>query len=239
MSTSLRVITSGALAKAVEDLLPEYVLASGAEVELSFGSSLGAAADSIPTRLRNGEQFDLLFLAEAAHGEYAASGLIHDRWLPLVESHIGAAVRVGAPVPDISTVEAFRSTLLKSGSVALAASASGIYLSTVVFPALGIDQAMKSIARTVYSERVGKVVARAEADLGFQQMSELLPIPGIQVIGRLPAKLARAFVFGAGFGLSETNRPAAEDFLSFMTSKHSLSVIRSTGLDPIVPSGEI
>lgn len=229
MMRPLRIITSGAQAAAIERLLPRY----GKPVELSLGSSLGAARDSIPTRLAAGERFDLYFLAEAGQRQYAAEGYLDPQFHPLVESHIGAAVREDDPAPDISTVHALRQALLSAGSVAHAASASGIYLSTHVFPALGIAEEMKTIARTVYSERVGTVVARGEANLGFQQISEILPIKGVKMIGRLPPEFRRPFIFGAGFGADTQARSAAEDFLSFLRSEEAAQALRDTGLDPI------
>lgn len=225
----LRIITSGAQAAAIEQLLALYAH----PVELALGSSLGAAHDSIPTRLAKGERFDVYFLAEAAYRQNSAEGYLDQIFIPLVESHIGAAVREGEPVPDISTVEALRTTLLSARTVAHAASASGIYLTTRVFPALGIADQMKSTARTIYSERVGRVVARGEADLGFQQVSEILPISGVKMIGRLPPEFRRPFVFGAAFGTDTPMRSEGEAFVTFLRSDDAAQVFRETGLDPI------
>ncbi|WP_193368774.1 substrate-binding domain-containing protein [Pelagibius marinus] len=232
----LRAITSGALAAALERLLPLYRSANDCAVELSFGSSLGTAHDSIPTRLAEGERFDVYFLARKALDNLTAQGLIRaDAGYDLVESHIGAMVRSGDPAPDIGSVEAFRATLLASRAVAHAASASGIYLSTEVFPALGIAEQMKETARTVYSERVGRVVARGEADLGFQQISEILPIEGVKIIGRLPAVFRRPFVFCAGIGATSKKVAEAKHLLRFLASEEAAPAIRETGLDPLFP----
>ena len=233
---ALRVITSGAFAAALAELLPACIEASGCGIELSFGSSLGAAPDSIPNRLAKGEVFDVFFLAESALAAHMAEGhILAGSGIPLVESHIGAAVRSGEEAPDIATTEAFRQALLASKSVAHAASASGIYLSSVVFPALGIADEMKRTARTIYGERVGAVVARGEADLGFQQISELLPIPGIEIIGRLPEEFRRPFIFSAGIGAKCENLPRARDLLRFTASQAAAPIIRKTGLDPLFP----
>ncbi|MDT0683641.1 substrate-binding domain-containing protein [Roseicyclus sp. F158] len=229
MSRPLRIVTSGAQAAPIEALLPSYEC----EVEIAFGSSLGDAHDSIPTRLKAGERFDLYFLAASAHARYAAEGHFAGDFVPLVASRIGAAVRQGEPVPDISTAPALRRALLAAGSVAHAASASGIYLSGEVFPALGIADEMAKTARTIYSERVGRVVARGEADLGFQQMSELIPIPGISIAGPLPPDFDRTFVFGAGFGLDGEMRAAAAAFLAFLRTGAAASVFAEAGLDPV------
>jgi molybdate transport system substrate-binding protein len=225
----LRIITSGAQAAPIEALAPRY----GGALEMAFGSSLGAAEDSIPSRLARGERFDLYFLAEAAHRRLAEEGYLDEEFRPLVASRIGAAVAEGAPVPDISSADALREALLASGSVAHAASASGIYLSTELFPALGIAEEMKHKARTIYSERVGRIVARGEADLGFQQMSELLPIEGIRIVGPLPPGCERTFHFGAAFGADRAMRAAAQDFLSFLTTPGAREEFARWGLDPV------
>lgn len=234
---ALKVITSGAFAAALVKLLPAFIEESGCAVELSFGSSLGAARDSIPTRLAQGEEFDVFFLAASALEAYAAQGhILAGSGIDLVESHIGAAVRIDDEAPEIGTVEAFRQTLLEVKSVAHAASASGIYLSTVVFPALGIAEQMKRTARTIYSERVGSVVARGEADLGFQQISEILPIEGVKIIGRLPEEFRRPFIFSAGIGAKSGKQSQARDLLRFVASETASPIIRETGLDPLFPA---
>lgn len=233
---ALRVITSGAFAAALVKLLPACREAVGCDIDLSFGSSLGAAHDSIPTRLANGERFDLFVLAASALEAYSAQGhILAESRADLVESHIGAAVRLDDEAPDISTVGAFRRTLLVAKSVAHAASASGIYLSTVVFPALGIAEHMKRTARTIYSERVGSVVARGEADLGFQQISEILPIGGVKIIGRLPEEFRRPFIFSAGIGASTAKQAQARELMRFLASEEAGPTIRETGLDPLIP----
>lgn len=232
----LTAITSGAFAAALERLLPLYRESTGREVDLAFGSSLGAAHDSIPTRLSQGERFDAYFLARKALDDFTAQGFIRaGSGVDLVESHIGAMARDDEPAPDISTVETFREALLSARSVAHAASASGIYLSTEVFPALGIAEQMKETARTVYSERVGSVVARGEADLGFQQISEILPIEGVKVIGRLPPEFRRPFRFCAGIGADSKRVQEAKEMLRFLASEAAAPVIRETGLDPLFP----
>lgn len=235
--TGLKVITSGAFAAALEKLLEAYKDRSAQPVHLSYGSSLGAAPDSIPTRLGKGERFDLYFLARDALDTHMAQGVIRqDSGVDLVESHIGAMVRGEDPAPDISTVEALKATLLAAKSIAHAASASGIYISNTLFPALGIADEMKKTARTVFSERVGTVVARGEADLGFQQVSEILPIAGVKVIGRLPDPYSGSFRFCMGMGAETRNPEAVRDLMRFVASEEAGPVIRDTGLEPLFPA---
>jgi molybdate transport system substrate-binding protein len=235
--TGLKIITSGAFAAALTELLPTYREMHGADVELSFGSSLGAAHDSIPTRLSKGERFDLYFMARDAVDEFTAQGFIReDGGFDLVESYIGAAVRTEDPAPDIGTAEALRKTLLAARSVAHAASVSGIYISTELFPALGIAAEMKKTARTIFSERVGTVVARGEADLGFQQVSELLPIEGVKVIGRLPEPYQHPYRFCVAMDAGTDNVEEATRLMRFVASEEAAPIVRKTGLEPLFPT---
>ena len=237
---SIQIITSGAFAAALQELTPIYCQQTGEKIELHFGSSLGAAHDSIPTRLSQGQQFDAFILARKALDEFATQGHLADGlgW-DLVESNIGVAVRVGDPAPDISTLAAFKQTMLKSRAVALAASASGIYLSTEIFPQLGIADQMRKTAFTVYSERVGHVIARGEADIGFQQASEIMPIQTVKLIGLLPPEIRKPFYFSAAIGAScidEQRLTRTRAFLRFLASPLADDIIRRTGLEPLHPA---
>ena len=233
----LSIITSGAFAAALEDLTPIYCDRAQERIELHFGSSLGAAHDSIPTRLSQGQRFDAFILARTAMDEFRAQGhLAANQGWDLVESNIGIAVRAADPLPKVATLEEFKQTLLSSRRVALAASASGIYLSTEVFPLLGIDQEMKRLAFTVYSERVGHVIARGEADIGFQQASEILPIRTVKLVGYLPKEIRKPFFFSASLGAHCSEPERALRFLRFLASDAAAPAIRKTGLEPVFPT---
>ena len=150
ISEPLRVITSGAFAAALKELIPLYEEQYHRKVELAFGSSIGAAHDSIPTRLSQGEQFDVFILARSALDDFAEQGKIQsDTKINLVASQIAAAVRQGDPVPDISTLAGLKNTLLTIGRIAYSASASGTYLSTELFPQLGIADEMAVKAKKI------------------------------------------------------------------------------------------
>ena len=143
------------------------------------------------------------------------------------------AVRKGAPKPDISTVDALRKTLLQAKSIAYSASASGTYLSTELFPKLGIAEQLKNTAKKIYSERVGTVVARGDAELGFQQVSELLPIEGIDFLGEIPPEVQQTVFFSAGITRDVQNLEAAKDLIRFLTSAQAAPIIKKTGLNPV------
>ncbi len=231
----LRVITSGAFAAALKELVPLYERQHQVSVELAFGSSIGAAHDSIPTRLSQGEKFDVFVLAESALDNFIATGHIkNNSKVNLVSSQIAAAVRQGDPEPDISTLAALKHTLLTVGRVAYSASASGTYLSTELFPQLGIADEMAVKAKKIFSERVGTILIRNEADLGFQQLSELLPIAGIKILGDLAPEAQRSFFFSAGIGSDTQKEMQARHLVEFLSSAEAASHIQKTGLKPVL-----
>ena len=143
------------------------------------------------------------------------------------------AVRAGAPVPDIGTVDAFRRTLLQAKSIAYSASVSGEYLSTELFQSLGVADQVLPKSRRIERERVGAVVARGEAEIGFQQKSELLPVPGIQYVGPLPPEIQRITVFSAGIAAGGKNAEAARALIRFLASPEAFTAIEKSGMEPI------
>jgi molybdate transport system substrate-binding protein len=237
IAAEIRVITSGAFAEALKTLAPEYEKQSLNKVIISYGSSMGGAPDSIPSRLARDEKFDVLILAGPALDGFTKSGTVQPgSKVDLVASVIGAAVKAGAPRPDISTMPAFKDALLNAKSVAYSASASGTYLSTEVFPKMGIAEQMNKTAKKIYSERVGTVVARGEAELGFQQVSELIPISGIDFIGEIPPEVQQTVFFSAGITSNVSNLVAARDLIAYLASPAASPVIQKAGLKPILPA---
>jgi molybdate transport system substrate-binding protein len=237
LAADIQVITSGAFAEALKALVPEYEKQSPNKVIISYGSSMGGAPDSIPSRLARNEKFDVLILAGPALEGFIKSGAVQPGTrVDLVASVIGAAVKAGAPKPDISTVSALKQTLLDAKSIAYSASASGTYLSTELFPKLGIAEQMSKTAKKIYSERVGTVVARGDAELGFQQVSELIPIPGIDFIGEIPAEVQQTVLFSAGITSNTGNLDASRDLIAFLASPKAVPTIQKAGLKPVLPA---
>jgi molybdate transport system substrate-binding protein len=153
----------------------------------------------------------------------------------LAQGKIAMAVRAGAPKPDIGTVEAFKRTLLAAKSIAYSDSASGVYLSTVLFPKLGIADQIAGKSRMLPAEPVGLVVARGDAEIGFQQLSELLAVPGIDIVGLLPPEIQKVTVFAAGISSTSKEPDAARALIKFLTSPAAAPVIAKTGIEPVNP----
>ena len=144
---------------------------------------MGNAPDAIPVRLERGEAADIVIMAGPALDDLIKKGkVMPGSRVDLVRSAIGFAVRSGAPKPDISTMAALKKTLLDAKSIAYSASASGVYFSTELLQKMGIAEQVLPKSKRVVSERVGTVVARGDAELGLQQVSELIPIAGIDYI---------------------------------------------------------
>jgi molybdate transport system substrate-binding protein len=230
------VMTSGAFTAPYLDAAPLFEQASGHSVVNVFGASTGGAPDSIPTRLARGEPADVVIVsAQALDALIAANRVQPGSRVDLVLSRIGMAVRSGAPQPDISTVEALVRTLREAKSIAYSASVSGTYISTELFPRLGLAEELKPKSRRIESERVGTIVARGDAELGFQQISELLPIEGIDYVGPLPDEVQRVSTFSAGIATNARNPEAARALIAFLASDTVMPIIRRYGLDPVAP----
>jgi molybdate transport system substrate-binding protein len=230
----VKVMTSGAFTAAYLELVPEFELAMQHKVETVFGASMGNASDSIPTRLKRGESADVVIMISTALDALAREGrIVPGSRVDLARSVIGMAVRAGARKPDITTVAALKRTLLEASSIAYSASASGTYLSTELFQRLGVAEQMKGKAKKIESERVGAVVARGEAEIGFQQVSELLPIPGIDYVGPLPAEVQQVSIVSAALVVGTRRAEAATALLRFLASPAAVPAITKTGLEPI------
>jgi molybdate transport system substrate-binding protein len=230
----VRVMTSGAFTAAYLELVPEFERASRNKVVTTFGGSAGNGPETIPNRLQRGEPADVVILsASALEGLIKQGKVVAGSRVDLVRSSIGMAVRAGAPKPDISSVAALTQTLLRAKSIAYSASASGIYLSTEMFQRLGIADQVLPKSKNAQGERVGALIARGEAEIGFQQVSELLPEKGIDYVGPLPAEVQRVTVFSAGIVVGAKQPEAARALIRFLASEDAIATIKKTALEPI------
>jgi molybdate transport system substrate-binding protein len=232
-AADIHVMISGGFSEAYRELVPAFEKATGHTVVTAYGPSMGTSDEAIPNRLSRGEPADVLIMVGYALDELAAkSQVVAASRVELARSRIGAAVRKGAAHPDISTVEALKQALLQAKSVAYSDSASGVYVSGELFQKLGIAAEMKGKARKIIAERVGNVVARGEAELGFQQISELKPIAGIDLLGPLPPEVQKITIFSAGVAAKSEKPDVAKQLISFLSSKEAGPAIAATGLDP-------
>jgi molybdate transport system substrate-binding protein len=229
----IKVVTSGAFTAAYLELVPEYERATHHKLVTEFGPSMGTTHNAIPIRLERGEQIDVVIMAAPALADLIKQGKVRaDSRVDLVQSNIGMAVRAGAPHPDISTVDALKRTLLAAKSIAYSDSASGVYLSTELFPKLGIAGQIKGKTRKIEADPVGGVVASGEAEIGFQQISELRPVKGIDIVGPLPPGAQRVTVFAAGIPATSQQPEAAKALIQWLASPAAYAAIKKSGLEP-------
>jgi molybdate transport system substrate-binding protein len=239
-AADVHVMISAGFYNVYSELGPAFERASGHHLVTTRGPSMGDSPESIPTRLARGEAADVVILDGGAADALGKRGLLHtDSKIELARSLIGMVVPAGAAKPDISSVEAFRSTLLAAKSIAYSDSGSGTYLSTTLFPRLGVADQIAGKSRKVRGppsgEPVAAVVARGEAEIGFQQVSELIHVPGVTFVGTLPAEVQPSFSFAGALTNTVQQPEAASALIRFLASPEAATVISKAGLLPPSP----
>jgi molybdate transport system substrate-binding protein len=239
-AADVHVMISAGFYHVYSELGPAFERASGHHLVTTRGPSMGDSPESIPTRLARGEAADVVILDGGAADALGKRGLLHtDSKTELARSLIGMVVPAGAAKPDISSVEAFRSTLLAAKSIAYSDSGSGTYLSTTLFPRLGVADQIAGKSRRVRGppsgEPVAAVVARGEAEIGFQQVSELIHVPGVTFVGTLPAEVQPIFSFAGALTSTVQQPEAASALIRFLASPGAATVISKAGLLPPSP----
>jgi molybdate transport system substrate-binding protein len=223
--------------RAYSELAPAFERASGHHLITTRGPSMGNSPEAIPTRLARGEAADVVILDGGAADALARGELVRaDSKVTLAHSLVGMVVREGAAKPDISSVEAFRTTLLAARSIAYSDSGSGTYLSTQLFAKLGIADQVLPKSRAVRGppsgEPVAAVVSRGEAEIGFQQVSELMHVAGVDYVGAIPAELQPGFTFAGALTRKAEEVEASAALLRFLGSPEAAPVITKAGLSP-------
>ena len=154
----------------------------------------------------------------------------------LARSLIAAVVRAGTPKPDISTVDAFKRTLENAKSIAYSDSASGVYIENVLYKQLGVSPAVKAKSKMIPADPVGEIVARGEAELGFQQLSELLPVEGIAILGPIPTEIQKVTLYAAGVAAGAKEPEAAAALIKFLSAPAALQPSRRRVWSPAAPT---
>ena len=236
-AADVQVMISSGFYGVYSELAPAFERASGHHLVTMRGPSMGDSPEAIPARLARGEAADVVILDGGAADELGKRGLVRpDSKVELARSLIGMVVRSGAAKPDISSVEALRNTLLAAKSIAYSDSGSGTYLSTKLFARLGIAEEIAGKSRKVRGppsgEPVAAVVARGEAEIGFQQVAELIHVPGISFVGTIPSELQPMFSFAGALTSSVHEPEAASALLRFLASPEAAPVIVKAGLAP-------
>jgi molybdate transport system substrate-binding protein len=224
----IKMIASGGLKAACLELIPTFERATQHRV-----AALWAGSVDIMKRMQAGETFDLVVMPGTAIDELIKLGkVVAGSRVDLAKSGIGVAVRAGAPKPDIGSAEALKQALLAASSIAYSTSASGVFLAGL-FQRMGIADALRpKIRQSPPGVPVGELIARGEAEIGFQQVSELLPIAGIDYLGPLSADIQHFTTFSGGLHIGAKQPRAAKELIEFIKAPAAAPVIRKSGMEP-------
>ena len=227
-SSQIKVLSSLAFKEAYLELVPQFEKASAHRVATTW---TGTA--NIMKRMAAGEAYDLVIMSAQGIDELSRTGKIAPgSRVDLARSGIGLAVRTGAPKPDVGSTDALKQTLLSAKSIGYSTGPSGAYMENL-FKRLGIADDIKGKLKQVPTGTpVGKIVASGEADVGFQQVSELILHPGIDYVGPLPAGVQHITVFAAGIHTGANEAEAARALVEFFTAPGAVPVIKQKGLEP-------
>ena len=226
-TAEIKVLSSIATREAYLELVPQFERASGHKVATTW-----AGTTDIMKRMAEGERYDLVMISSAELDELIRQGrIVAGSRVDIAKSGIGVAVRAGAPRPDISSGEALKAALLAARTVGYTSGPSGVYMAALI-ERMGIAAAVKPKHRGVPSGgTIGTIVASGEAEIGFQQVSELVHISGIDYIGPLPPDVQKVTVFSSGIHVGATNPDAAKALVRFLAAPAAHPAIQAAGLE--------
>jgi molybdate transport system substrate-binding protein len=227
-AAEIKVLSTQAPEEAYRELVPQFEQASGHKVTSIFTGTL-----DVQKRIAAGEAYDLIIMAGSAIDDFIKAGkIVPGSRVDLARSGVGVAVKAGGPKPDISSTEAVKKTLLAAKSIGYSTGPSGVYL-TGLFQRLGVaDQIKGKLKQTPTGIFVGTLVASGEAEIGFQQVSELSHFSGVDFVGPLPADIQQITVFSSGLQVGSKQTDAANAWVKFLTAPAAAAAYKSRGLEP-------
>jgi molybdate transport system substrate-binding protein len=233
-AADLHVMSSGGFTAAYKLLGPKFAASTGNTLDTALGPSMGKSPEAIPNRLQRGEPADVVIMVGYALDDLIKQGkVIPDSRVELADSRIGMVVRDGAPKPDIGSEAALKDTLLHARSIAYSDSASGVYIERELFKRLGIEEQVKNKAKMIPKIPVASVVATGDYEVGFQQVSELLPVKGAAYVGKIPESMQSVTRFAAGIPVGAQHPKEAKALLDYLASPAVQPEVTSTGLDSV------
>ena len=223
----INVMATAAFKEAYVELVPPFERATGHTVVTTW-----ITTQEIVARVKAGDAADLAVMSVNAIDELIAAGqFARGSRVDIASSWVAMAVKQGAPQPDISSAEAFKRAMLAAESIAYSGGPSGVYL-IGLFKRMGISDQLASKVQQIRGQAVGAVVARGEAEIGFQQMSELMPVPGIDIVGGLPKDIEEITFFATGRHVDSKVADAADALTAFFKAPAAHALIRSKGMEP-------
>jgi len=227
-AAEIRVLSTQATEEAYRELVPQFEKASGHKVTTTFTGTLDANK-----RLAAGESYDLIIMSGPSIDEHTKGGkVVPGSRVDVAKSGVGVGVKAGAPKPDISTVEALKKTLLAAKSIGYSTGPSGNYV-VGLFQRMGIaDEVKPKLKQTPTGVFVGSIIASGEAEIGFQQVSELSHFAGVDYVGPLPADVQYITVFASGIATGAKEADAAKALVKFITAPAAAAAFKKRGMEP-------
>ena len=227
-AAELKVVSSNPLRAVLPPIVAAFERASGHTVTIAWGGT-----EAIAKRVADGEAADIVLVAGQNIDRLIATGRLRSgSRRDIARSGVGIAVRSGAPRPDVSTPEAVRRAVLEADSVMYSSGPSGFYVAEML-QKLGIAEAVRAkVTQPPSGVQVGELVARGEAALGFQQISELIHVKGIDYLGPLPPEIQNVTVYAAAIHAASASAAAAEALLAHLVSPAAADLVRRAGMDP-------
>jgi molybdate transport system substrate-binding protein len=230
-AAEIKVLTAGAFKQVVVALIPEFEKQTGHKVILDNDT-----AGALQKRIEGGEAFDVAFITPGVINDLAKKGkIVEGSGVPLARVGVGVMVKAGAPKPDVSTVEAFKQALLAAKSVAYidpaSGGSSGIYVAGLL-DKLGIADQIKPKAKLKQGGYVADLIKSGEAELGIHQISEIVPVKEVTLVGPLPAEIQNYTTYAAGLGTAAKDNEAAKVLLKVFIGPAAAELLKSKGMEP-------
>lgn len=227
-AAEITVLASGATKEVIVELIPHFEKSSGNKVAITW-----TGTENIKKRIAAGEVYDLVIVGGPVIDAFSQQGkVVPGSRVDLMKSGVGAAVRAGAPKPDIGSGEALRKTLLAVKSIGYSSGPSGDYVVSLI-ERMGIaDQVKPKMKQVPSGTRISTIIESGEVEIGFQQVSELIHEKGIDYLGPLPSDVQKITVFSAGLHTGAKEPEAAKALVKTLTGSGAASVIKEHGMEP-------
>ncbi|MFY9882197.1 MAG: substrate-binding domain-containing protein [Pseudolabrys sp.] len=227
-AADITVLASNGVKAAVVELIPQFENETGHKLKFTWGAS-----NLLTKQVESGEAFDVVIVTPSLIKGLVQQGKVVDgSAVNLARVGLGVAVKQGAPKPDISTVEAFKSTMLNAKAIAYTtAGQSGLHFISVT-EKLGIADQVKAKGKTIPGGAAAEFIVKGEADTAVQLIPELASVPGVEVVGPFPAELQNYIVLTGGVGTNAKDKVGAQALIKYLTTPAAISVIKAKGMEP-------
>ncbi len=227
-AADITILASNGVKAAVVELIPQFERETGHKLKFTWGAS-----NLLAKQVESGEAFDVVIVTPSLIKGLIQQGKVVDgSAVNLARVGLGVAVKQGAPKPDISTVEAFKSTMLNAKAIAYTtAGQSGLHFISVT-EKLGIADQVKAKGKTIPGGAAAEFIVKGEADMAVQLIPELASVPGVEVVGPFPAELQSYIVLTGGVGINAKDKVAAQALIKYLTTPAAISVIKAKGMEP-------